>query len=59
MTSSRSTFSPHQYDPGEAPAVIRLEKESDGFIKVKVESDVMAYILYCHYDEFARIQQVL
>ena len=56
MTSAHPP--PPQYDPADAPAVIVLDTVKDGLLKVKVESDIMAYILYCHYDEFARIQQV-
>jgi len=38
--------------------VVVLQTAEDGLLRTKVEPDVMAYILYCHYEDFAKIQQV-
>ncbi|XP_076820787.1 uncharacterized protein LOC143466070 isoform X1 [Clavelina lepadiformis] len=57
LTSPASDVTPLAYDVNQGPAIIVLETSKEGLLRVKVEPDIMAYILYCHYDEFARIQQ--
>ena len=43
---------------GRVPSVTVLESVNEGVVKIKVEADIMGYILYCHYSTFTSIQQV-
>nr|XP_018673151.1 uncharacterized protein LOC108951039 [Ciona intestinalis] len=51
-------LTPPVIPPISSPSVVVLETATEGLLRVKVESDVMAYILYCFYREFSRIQQI-
>jgi len=56
-TSSNVTLMTSKEAASTTPSVFVLESMNDGVVKMKVESDVMAYILYCHYSAFSAIQQ--
>lgn len=57
-TSSEFTLILDNYVTSQTPSVVVLETINEGIVKVKVEADVMAYILYCLYSTFSSLQQV-
>lgn len=57
-TNSEFTLILDDFVTSQTPSVVVLETINEGIVKVKVEADVMAYILYCLYSTFSSLQQV-
>jgi len=56
-TNSEFTLILDDFVTSQTPSVVVLETINEGIVKVKVEADVMAYILYCLYSTFSSLQQ--